>query len=69
MTRRLIAALATLSSATSPTSRRALAAARPAAGRAGRVDGQQVLDLAIRMVVDPGWRTTGPVGGERQVER
>ena len=36
---------------------------RPA-GRAG-VDGQQVLDLAIRMIVDPGWRT----GRERRVER
>jgi hypothetical protein len=42
---------------------------RPAgqAGRAGRagVDDQQVLDLAIRMIVDPGWRT----GRERRVER
>ena len=36
---------------------------RPA-GQAG-VDGQQVLDLAIRMIVDPGWRT----GRERRVER
>jgi hypothetical protein len=29
------------------------------------VDGQQVLDLAIRMIVDPGWRTER----ERSVER
>ena len=36
---------------------------RPA-GQAG-VDGQQVLDLAIRMIVDPGWRT----GRERRVEQ
>jgi hypothetical protein len=36
---------------------------RPAA-QAG-VDGQQVLELAIRMIVDPGWRT----GRERRAER
>lgn len=40
---------------------------RPA-GQAG-VDGQQVLDLAIRMIVDPGWRTTGVMSRERRVER
>ncbi len=29
-------------------------------------DDRQVLDLAIRMVVDPGWRTAGPQSSERQ---
>jgi hypothetical protein len=37
----------------------------PGPARVGRVDGQQVLDLAIRMIVDPGWRTER----ERSVER
>ena len=37
---------------------------RPA-GQAG-VDGQQVLDLAIRMIVDPGWRQRA---GRGRVER
>ena len=36
-------------------------------GPAIAADDQQVLDLAIRMVVDPTWRTVGPT--ERQVER
>jgi len=39
------------------------AADRPGPAGPARVDGQQVLDLAIRMIVDPGWRT------ERSVER
>lgn len=33
----------------------------------GGADDRQVLDLAIRMIVDPGWRSSGRV--ERQVER
>jgi hypothetical protein len=33
--------------------------------RHGGADDRQVLDLAIRMIVDPGWRT----GGKRMVER
>jgi hypothetical protein len=42
----------------------------PVATRTGAAD-QQVLDLAIRMVVDPGWRTDGHArtGAERSVEQ
>ena len=41
------------------------AAAEPAGPGTAGADDRQVLDLAIRMIVDPGWRT----GRERRVER
>ncbi|MCY4728062.1 hypothetical protein NYO98_17395 [Nocardioides sp. STR2] len=41
------------------------AADRPGPSGPAGVDGRQVLDLAIRMIVDPGWRTSR----ERSVER
>ena len=44
------------------------AAASMASGPAGP-DDRQVLDLAIRMVVDPAWRTGSARTTERQVER
>jgi hypothetical protein len=40
-------------------------AASVASGPSGP-DDRQVLDLAIRMVVDPAWRTAGPQASERQ---
>jgi hypothetical protein len=42
---------------------------RPAAGGPASADDRQVLDLAIRMVVDPSWRTGPAERDERRVER
>jgi hypothetical protein len=37
--------------------------------RHGGADDRQVLELAIRMIVDPGWRSGRETSSERRVER